>query len=284
MARPRLYKYFHITVQPKNCDGTNRNDDYLSATLVRKLDTALVPLSKHFARAIERNKDLIGTHYHISIWLKEKTERKPMTDFVRDIVRECYDLSEQGERKSVVVINKTQKEMKLIAYGYCTKQFETLDGNANYKSDMPDEDFEEYKKEYEELVKRKKETDFSEWVLDTEKKPTSVRNISRYYEIMDIVIQRDNIENVNEFNFHKLIYFHILVNYKITFDYNSIKKFHRQILEYLYQKNDNNIKLSEIGSETLVNFTRFKKQVDFEEIPYGKGFVKSDIREYFEIN
>lgn len=282
MARPRLYRYYHITVQPKNCDGTNRNDDYLSGNLVRKLDTALVPLSKHFARAIERNTDLVGTHYHYAIWLKEKTERAPFTDFVRDIVREEYDLSEQGERKSVVVINKTQKEMKLIAYGYCTKQFGngTISCNANYKSDMPDEEFEEYKKEYEELVKRKKQTDFSEWVLDPFKKPTAVRNISRYYEIMDIIIEKEDIENINEFNWHKLLYLHILSKYRITFEYNSIQKFHRQILEYLYMK----MKISEIGSETLVNFTRFKKTVDFEKIPFGKGFVKSDIREYFEIN
>lgn len=280
VKRPRLYRYFHATIQPKNCDGTNRNDDYLSSTLVRKLDSAIMPLSKHFARAIEKNTDKVGHHYHIVVWLKEKTERKPFLDFIKDIVKEEYDLSEQGEKLAVVVVNKTQRDMKLVAYGYCTKQFETLQGNPNYKSDMPDEEFEEYKKEYEELVKRKKETDFSEWVLDRSKKATAVRNISRYYEIMDIVIERDNIENITEFNWHTQIYFYIIREYNITFEYNSIQKFHRQILEYLYMK----MKITEIGSETLVKFTRFNKKVDFNEIPFGKGFVKTDIREYFEIN
>lgn len=276
----RQYRYYHITVQPKNCDGTNRNDNYLTPNLVCKLDTQLQLLSKHFARGIEKNSDHIGTHYHIAIELKQKEEKEKLLNFIRDIVREEYDLSEIGERKAVVCMQKTLKSFKLIAYGYITKQFKTLSGNPNYKSHMPDEDTEVYTKEYEELTKRKKQTDFSEWVLDRSKKATAVRNISRYYEIMDIIIERDNIENITEFNWHTQIYFYIIREYNITFEYNSIQKFHRQILEYLYMK----MKITEIGSETLVNFTRFNKKVDFTELPFGKGFVKTDIREYFEIN
>lgn len=277
----RNYRYFHITVQPKNCDGSSRDPyDFLTPQLVSKLDTQLMLLSKHFARGIEKNSDKSGRHYHIAIELKEKTERNTILNFVKDIVREFYDLTEVGERKAVYCYQKTLKQFKLVAYGYITKQFKTLQGNPNYKSQMPDEDISHYVKEYEELVERKKQTDFQEWVLDEEKKPTATRHISRYYEIMNIVIEKDNIENINEFNYHKLLYLHILTKYKITYEYNSISKFHRQVLEYLYMYGY----LTNTGSETLVNFTRFKKLVETDTINTENGNKTITLREYFDIS
>jgi hypothetical protein len=276
----RQYKYYHITVQPKGCDGTNRNDDYLSNTLVSKLDTQLLLYSKHFARAIEKNTDKVGHHYHYAIELHNKMEREKLKDIVMQIVREQYDLSEQGEQRVVRVVQKTLKAFKLVAYGYCTKQFETIEGNPNYISKMPDEDITPYIEEYQQLVETKKKTDFQEWVLDTEKKPTAIRNISRYYEVLNIVIERENTENINEFNFHKLLYMHIVTKYKITYEYSSISKFHRQVLEYLYMYGY----LTNTGSETLVNFTRFKKLVETDTINTETGNKTITLREYFDIS
>jgi hypothetical protein len=239
-----------------------------------------MPLSKHFARGIEKNTDKTGRHYHIALELHDKTESRKLKEITLDIVREVYDLSEKGTEKAVYCYQKTLKAFKLVAYGYITKQFKTLKGNPDYKSQMPDEDISQYIKEYEELVERKKQTDFQEWVLDEEKKPTAMRNISRYYETMNIVIQRDNIENINEFNYHTLIYLHILVKYKITFEYTSLQKFHRQILEYLYMYGYS----TNIGSDTLVNFTRFKKQIEQDTIATERGTKTITIREYFDIS
>ena len=277
----RTYKYFHITINPKNCDGSNRNDDYLTKSLIRELDNLLLPLSVNYARAIERNGDHIGHHYHFAFSAKEKWKSMDLQSQVHTCLVKFYELSEAGRKRAVCVRHKTEKQLKLVAYGYITKQYTKLgSSNPNYISNFPDEDLRQYKKEYESLKAKADFNRFSEWVLDCDKKKTAIQHISRYYEVMDIVIKNDEITDISEFNFHKKLYLHILVNYKISFEYNSIKKFHRQILEYLEMSGFS----TNIGSETLVNFLKLQKQGLYIETHTENGYKQSKIGEYFEIN
>ncbi len=91
---PNRYNYFHITINPKNCDGSNRQIDFLSNELISELDKYLIYQSKSFARAIETNKDKLGHHYHFVLFAKQALEKKILNNHLKEMISHHYLLSD----------------------------------------------------------------------------------------------------------------------------------------------------------------------------------------------
>ena len=277
----RLYKYFHITVNPKNCDGTDRIDNYLIPKLITELDSNLISLSAQYARAIEQNRDKYGKHYHFVMFSTEKYEEKNIKTKILDILQNHYALTEQGQNMSVKIKHKTLNQANLCAGGYLTKSFKKgFAKNELYITNIDDEKIKSYREEYETILSESAKGKFSKWVLYEEKDKTWIRTINEYCRAIDIIRNFEDTELIqfNSSNFQKY-YIHILQKYKIGFEYNNIKKFHRQIIEYLIMDNNS----TETDNETLVHFIKFQKE-EIININYtSNGYQPEGILKYWSI-
>ncbi len=275
----QTYSFFHITIQPKNCDGSNREDfNFLTPHLVTLFDTYLNKQASQYARAIERNKDHTGQHYHYVLYAKEKLTIKKLKDDLLHIIQDTYAITDQAHKRLIYIKHKTRKQANLCAGGYLTKQYH---GTA-FKTNLEAELIKDYKLEYETLVSKKKLSEFSEWVLAYEKRkfPTSIRTINKYLEVISIIIENDPefLNKFNSSNFHNF-YLSILYKYKISYEYSDVKKFHRQILEYLYCLG----KSTKIDNESLVNLMRFNKSDEFKIIEHQNQYEENTILNYWSL-
>lgn len=283
MPTIRKYRYFHITVQPKNCDGSGREINFLTTELIELLDKHLCDTTQvlYYARAIERNKDLTGQHYHIVLFHHEKDKKSVQyyKDYINYLVGTIYNLSDNALQRLVFVKHKTKKQAYLCAGGYLTKQYKGRCLNTNISR----EELEKNRAEYETLVSNKKENEFSKWVLDCESRdyPHDLDRKNKYFEALSIIFKNDSeiLAQFNSSNFHNF-YLSILYKYKISFPFKCIKTFHRQILEYLYVKS----KTNKIDNESLVNLLQFSKSDEFKIIEDENQFEQQTILNYWSLN
>lgn len=164
MSKIKQYNYFHITVQPKNCDGSGREINYLSETLVSLLDGYLINISDKYARAVENNNDKTGQHYHFVSFAKKKDTCQNIKNNLLHIIQTIYTISDTAQKRLVYVKHKTNKQAHLCAGGYLTKQY----SGRRLKTNIDEDTIKKYKQEYETLVVSSKQTEFSKWVLDYE--------------------------------------------------------------------------------------------------------------------
>lgn len=268
----RKYSYLHITVNPKNCDASSRETDFLTDGLINELDKYLISLSYNYSRAIELNKDKIGHHYHFAMFSKYKRLPSYIKDMLTEIVSHHYLLSEDSKKHLIQVKHKTKKQIALCACGYLTKQFkgteflklcrdeieQKLNGEpSKFISNIDDDDMKQYREEYETLNEHSAQNKFSVWVLDENKTLQSIKEINKYYEVLVILMEKDEeIDKIiSSSKFHKL-YPYILHKYKISYRYKQIKEFHRYIVEFLISIN----KYSKEDYESLVQLVKFQKE------------------------
>ncbi len=280
---PSNYNYFHITINPKNCDGTGRNFNFLTKELYQALDKYLISLSSQYSRAIEDNKDLIGQHYHFVLFAKSKKNKTLLNTNLTEIISQYYNLSEASEKRLIYIKHKTKKQAQLCAGGYLTKQFKDFNKSCTFKylSNINDEDMKSYREEYETLVENSNSTSkFSEWVLNVEKTTFAIEKINKYYEVLDILLVNDEKlkKMFSTLNFHNF-YIYILCKYKISYLYNRVEIFRRQIIEYLISKNLN----SNLDYESLVNLLKFSKSDEFKIIEDENQYEQNTILNYWSL-
>lgn len=278
MRKNRNYNYFHITVQPKNCDGTNREINYLSKNLIEVLDKYLLNISNNYARVVENNSDKTGQHYHFVCFAKKADTCEHIKSNLIHIISNIYSLSDTAQERLVYVKHKTLKQAHLCAGGYLTKQYSGQRLVTNISSDV----IEQYKKEYETLCVSKKSNEFSKWVLDYNKRsyPHVFNKINKYYEALSIIFEEDKkiLDEFSSSNFQNF-YLSILYKYKISYEYSDIKKFQRQILEYLVVLSKN----TNIDNESLVNLMKFNKSDEYKIIEDENQYETNTILNYWSL-
>lgn len=280
---PSNYNYFHITINPKNCDGSGIHINYLTKEIIKALDDYLISLSCEYARAIENNKDLVGQHYHFVVFAKKKTNLTYLKNNLTEIISHYYNLSEASEKRLIYIKHKTKKQAQLCAGGYLAKQFVEFDNTEHYRwiNNIKDEDMVEYRKEYETLVENSNSASkFSKWVLNEDKTTTSIRCINKYYEVLDILLTIDEtlVEMFNSLNFQNF-YIYILQTYKISYSFSKIQIFRRQIIEYLISKKLH----SNLDYESLVDFLKFSKTDHFKVIEDENQYEQQTILNFWSL-
>lgn len=281
MAKPRQYKYFHITVNPKNCDSTDRAIDFLTPQLVKDLDICLISKALQYSRVIELNGDKIGHHYHFVLYSSQKLDINSIETELYNIIGKYYQLSDKAQGRTIKTHHKSLTQANLCAGGYLTKTFKNgFIDKKTYITNINDDDLKSYRKEYETKLSTSAKGQFSVWVLDENKTPTWIRSFNEYVKALIEIEKSDDVELIknNSSNFQKY-YIHILQKYKIGFEYNNIKKFHRQIIEYLIT--DNNF--TETDYETLVEFLQFKKDEIINTNYTSNGYQPESILKYWSI-
>ncbi len=278
----RTYKYLHITVNPKNCDGSNRNEDYLEDKLVETLDSFLIKKSYRYARAIEKNNDNVGRHYHFALYGHQKYSIKYIKETLFEILEQFYLLSENAYKRSIVIKHKSLDKLNLVAGGYLTKQYKDISTiDNNYCTNISDEEIVKFKEEYETIVSTSATNRFSVWVLSQKDTLTSLQNINKYYEAISIIIQQDeeafNLLTADNFGKFKC---YIISKYRITFDFNNIRKLHRQLLEFLISIN----KFTNKDYETLVNFYNLTICDEYKIIEDDNQYEQKSILNFWSIN
>lgn len=279
---PNCYNYFHITINPKNCDGSGRHINFLTKEIVEALDKYLISLSSEYARAIENNRDLVGQHYHFVVFAKSKMNLNLLKTNLMEIISHYYNLSEASEKRLIYIKHKTKKQAQLCAGGYLSKQFVEFDNTEHYRwlNNINDEDMVEYRKEYETLVEKSSTNKFSLWVLNEDKTITSIRCINKYYEALDILLLHDEhlVKMFNSLNFQNF-YIYILQKYKISYSFSKIQIFRRQIIEYLISKKLH----SKIDYESLVNLLKFSKSDEFLTIEDENQYEQTTILNFWSL-
>lgn len=285
----RKYNYFTINVQPKNCDGSGQTEDYLSPKLHEQFRKYVSSMSNRYAIAIEQNSDEVNRHLHVALKTKKPLEVSDIHNTSYNILEQFYDITEAGYKRAIVIRHHTKRSFENTACGYLTKQFETLENNPNYESVGFDTlEINEYKSRYETEVeeheKKKHETKgihTKKFILDKNKRICLYKDINTYFKAVQIILEElQELDKINSSNFEKY-YIVILQEYKIGYQINSIKKFHRDFLFFLTTINQ----LTDFDTETLVNFLSFKKLVTNETsyIP-NQGYTSSYISEYWSID
>lgn len=279
----RKYSYLHITINPKNCDASSREIDFLTDELIEELDKYLISLSYNYSRAIELNKDKMGHHYHFAMFSKFKRLPSYISKMLTEIVSHHYLLSEDSQKHLLQVKHKTKKQINLCACGYLTKQFKDitlLKNNKKFISNIDDDDMKQYREEYETLHEQSAQNKFSVWVLDETKTLLSIKEINKYYEILVILIEKDEEVNkiISSSNFHKL-YPYILHKYKISYRYKNIKEFHRYIVEFLISIN----KYSKEDYESLVQLVKFQKEEWGFNVETNQSYESNTILNYWSL-
>lgn len=286
----KQYLYFTINIQPKNCDGTGRTDDYLSPKLIEQFKEFVFSKSNRYAIAIETNKDEINHHFHSALKVKDKTTISYLQNKLYEILEQYYDISENGYKRAIVVKHHTKTTFENTACGYLTKQFQSLSNNNNnyHIKGFSDPEITEYKERYLKAVEQQedKKTFFtpkihrSDWILDKTKKDMVLyKDVNSYFKAVRIILEDMNETNISSENIEKY-YLSILQVYKIGFQFASIKKFHRDFLQFIFSINQN----SEMDTETLVNFFSLKKSNDLETnyIP-DIGYTQTTISRFWSI-
>lgn len=278
----RTYRYLHITVNPKNCDGSGINKDFLLPEIIESLDNFLIKKSMKHSRAIEKNGDNVGHHYHFAFYGYQKVSIKYIQSQLWEILGEYYVLSENGLKRSVVIKHKTLDKLNLVAGGYLTKQYKDLtEIDDNYISNINDEELQKYKEEYETVSSTSAAKRFSVWVLADKDVLTSIQNINKYYEAISVIIDNDeeafNLLTADNFGKFKC---YIISKYKITFDCNNIRKLHRQILEFLISINKYNKK----DYESLVDFYNMKISDEYKIIEDENQYEQKSILNFWSLN
>ena len=277
----RTYLYHSINIQPKNCDGLCQELDYLPPKLIEQFRNLVSKKSNRYATAVELNKDEQNHHFHSAFKLRVKDSCENIRKECFNVLESVYDISDNGYKYAVVVNHHTKKTFENTACGYLTKQFSSLDNmNDNYQSvGFPDYEIKQFKQRYEEEVKQFEEN--KKCVNTCRNHILLYKDINEYFKQLKIILdKKDELKNINSSNFEKY-YIVILQEYKIGYQFNSIKQFHRNFLFFLTSINN----LSETDTETLVDFLRFKKTVTNESsyIP-NVGYVSTSIADYWSIN
>lgn len=285
----RKYNYFHFTINPKNCDGTNRTIDFLSKELITELDNYLIDLSLEYSRAIESNKDKYGHHYHFVMFAKTGLKKEQLEGHLLEIISHFYLLSADSKKHLLYIKHKTKKQAGLCAGGYLTKQFKDLseinrEDQSKYKTNISDEVIKTNRIEYESLEKDRAVSNFSEWVLNEDKyTPVVYTRITEYYKAIKTILDNDTTIKLNNAEEFPDFYISVLYKYKISFEYNNIRKFHRQILEFIISEN-NREELEKSDYESIVNLLRFSKSDSYMNIINENQYEQNTILNYWSLN
>lgn len=295
MKNERLYFYYHITIQPKSCDGNNFAIDYLTQGLIENYRKLFLSLSKKFAYAIETNKDNSGHHLHCAIELNRPRTQSDLYKYLYELIENEYILSEGGYKRAIKALHKTKKQFGLCAGGYLSKQFKTIKSNPNYFSiGFSDEELNNYKSEHIELkeLKEKKSNNNNntdknyskqldpKHILDKNKySPDMYLHYNSYFKALVVILEKEPNLKINFVQNFEKIYNYILEEYQIGFVIQNKKRFDLMVLQFSICKNIN----SQKDTDTLVNFIRFKNEPDMEQTYTSKGTVQTYLNKYWSI-
>lgn len=237
----RKYKYYHVTIQPYNCDGLHQTD-YMSTTLFERIKTIIKDISEMYSIVREPSQREGEYHCHFVLHLKESSEQKSLYDFFLDIIQQYYTLTQDGQRYCLKVLHKTETQIKLCAFGYFTKS-----AKPEYYN-FPMEDQEKFHKQYLELVENKGDNN-DKHLLDPNKKyPIWIKDKTTYFRALKKIydLHTDSRPLFVLAHFDKLQDF-VMRNYKICMDHTNKKIFTRNFTEFLICHNIDTDKLEQIS-------------------------------------
>lgn len=265
--------YFHVTIQPHNCDGLGKTN-YLSDCLIEELDKVTQELSQRYAWSVEDNTSNDGKHIHIALHLNSPCDQKSLYSYFNDIVLKYYALTEDGMKHCVDIQHKTLNKLYLLVSGYFMKQklhenFDITPNNTYKCYGFDDDKLEVARKEYlvlkeQSLAKDRAKKSF----LDPDRKDLHIcKDISSFLKCLKTLYDTGEYQDLFSLENYGELHIILLRKYKLSYHINNKNQFLRQLTEFFISHNID----TEKEKVSLVNYFR----------PKQEEYISTSIDRYF---
>ena len=260
--------YYHLTIQPHNCDALGAGNNYLSGCLIEDLDKTLLSISQKYSYSVEDNSGNDDRHVHCAIHLKEQCSQQALYDYFKDWIHKYYTLSQAGLQRCINVKHKTLTQLYLLVSGYFEKQGFTKDNNrykqVGFDNDRLDSERQNYLKLKQESTLKEK---YQNYLNPNRKDLYIIKDISQFLKCLRQLYEIGTVNHLFSLESYGELHIFLLKEYKISFDISQKNKFLRQFTEFLISLNIE----TELEKVSLINYFYPKKE----------EYISTSIERYF---